>query len=162
MTRKAISKGPGSIPAPDIICGAWTVKAGMVRCLFAIGDGARNVLSKPRCFGARCGHGSRNALPQPRCSGACFGHRAVLSNKPRVRIAFPEFGFGSVSTLPGSDSDRFRRARFGFGSVSPGQVRIRIGFAGPGSDSDRIHYTTTVIRRVDHSCKIMENSALQV
>ena len=61
-----------------------------------------------------------------------------VDNKPRVRIAFPEFGFGSVSALPGSDSDRIRQARFGFGSVSPGQVRIRIGFAGPGSDSDRI------------------------
>ena len=60
------------------------------------------------------------------------------SAKPRVRIDFPELGFGSISSLPGSDLDRFRRARFGFGSVSPGQVRIRIGFAGPGSDSDRI------------------------
>ena len=50
--------------------------------------------------------------------------------KPRVRNDFPEFGFGSVSPVPGSDSDRFRRARFGFVSVSPGQVtvRIRIGF----------------------------------
>ena len=57
--------------------------------------------------------------------------------KPWVRIDFPEFEFGSVSIVPGSDSDRFRRARFGFGSVSPCQVRIRIGFAGPGSDSDR-------------------------
>ena len=66
-------------------------------------------------------------------------HNAVYTNKlndkPRVRIAFPEFGFGSVSSFPGSDSDRFRQARFGFGSVSPGQVRIRIGFCTtkPGS-----------------------------
>ena len=66
-----------------------------------------------------------------------------IGYKPRVRIVFPEFGFGSVSALPGSDSDRFRRARFRFGSVSSGQVRIRIGFAGPGSDSDRIlHHET--------------------
>ena len=58
-----------------------------------------------------------------------------IYSKPRVRIAFPEFGFGSGLSLPGSDSDRFRRARFGFGSVSPGQVRIRIGFCTtkPGS-----------------------------
>ena len=66
-----------------------------------------------------------------------------IYSKPRVRIAFPEFGFGSGLSLPGSDSDRFRRARFGFGSVSPGQVRIRIGFAGPGSDSDRIPHHET-------------------
>ena len=55
-----------------------------------------------------------------------------------VRIAFPEFGFGSVSSLPGSDPDRFSRAGFGFGSVSQGRVRIRIGFAWPGPDSDRL------------------------
>ena len=66
---------------------------------------------------------------------ACHDWRHV-DNKPRVRIAFPEFRFGSVSSLPGSDSDWFRRARFGVGSVSPGQVRIRIGFAEPESDSD--------------------------
>ena len=47
----------------------------------------------------------------------------IPHSKPRVRIAFPEFGFGSASSLPSSDSDRFRRAGFGFGSVSPGQVR---------------------------------------
>jgi hypothetical protein len=40
--------------------------------------------------------------------------------KPRVRIDFPEFGFGSVLPLRGSDSDRFRRDGIGFGSVSPG------------------------------------------
>ena len=61
--------------------------------------------------------------------------RIYIYGKPRVRIAFPEFGFGSDLPLRGSDSDRFRRARFGFGSVSPGQVRIRIGFrtVKPGS-----------------------------
>ena len=64
-------------------------------------------------------------------------------SKPRVRIDFPEFGFGSLLPLRGSDSDRPRRARFGFGSVSPGQVWIRIGFAGPGSDSDRIPHCET-------------------
>ena len=49
----------------------------------------------------------------------------------------PDSGFGSV-IFPSSDSDRFRHSGFGFGSVPPGQVRIRIGSAGPGSDSDRI------------------------
>ena len=65
-----------------------------------------------------------------------------LEAKPQVRIAFPEFGFGSDLPLR-SDSDRFRRARFGFGLVSPDQVRIRIGFAGPGPDSDRIPHCET-------------------
>ena len=61
--------------------------------------------------------------------GLNLGHAALredisaevqrLAAKPRVRIDFPEFGFGSVSVVPGSD------------------VRIRIGFAGTGSDSDQ-------------------------
>ena len=59
----------------------------------------------------------------------------------RVRFEFfriPEFGFGSISALRGSDSDRFRPcrvririgsgpARFGFISDRPPHVQIRIG-----------------------------------
>ena len=51
--------------------------------------------------------------------GSGFGDRIRFFSRVRIRI-----GFGP--------------ARFGFGSVPPGQVRIRIGSAGPGSDSDRI------------------------
>ena len=57
-------------------------------------------------------------------SNWAWNKKGICSHsKPRVRITFPEFGFGSVSALPGLDSDRFRQARFGFGPISPGQVR---------------------------------------
>ena len=57
---------------------------------------------------------------------------------PFGAVAFPspspKFGLLFLS----SDSDQFQHSGFGFGSVPPGQVRIRIGSAGPRSDSDRI------------------------
>ena len=74
------------------------------------------------------------------CLHAIFSHKLSVQIKPWVRIAFPEFRFGSGLPLRGSDSDRFRRARFGFELVSPGQDQIRIGFAGPDSDSDRFRW----------------------
>ena len=77
------------------------------------------------------------------CLHAIFSHKLSVQIKPWVRIAFPEFRFGSGLPLRGSDSDRFRRARFGFELVSPGQDQIRIGFDGPGSDLDRIPHCET-------------------
>ena len=55
-----------------------------------------------------------------------FGLLFLSSDSDRFRPCQVRIRIGFVG--PGLDSDRFRRARFGFGSVSPGQVRIRIGF----------------------------------
>ena len=95
-----------------------------------------------------------NANGTPR-GGLDRAHRARgrrVRVKPRVRVAFPESGFGpkSASALPGSGSDRPCRVRVRIGLAGPGpdsdwfrQGGIRIGFAGSFSDSDRVlHHGT--------------------